>query len=142
MATKIEPMTAILKQLAPIAVIPPSPKKIAWMMSAIETASMAAHTIGPVVDYDARRGTALVKTLEAYFGTGGSLSRAAEVLHVHVNTVTQRPTVRQLLPKSAPIKPFLVCSTLASRLAKKPPAKPIQRSGQLRSTPPLLMNIN
>ena len=36
-------MTAILKQLAPIAVIPPSPKKIAWMMSAIETASMAAH---------------------------------------------------------------------------------------------------
>ena len=27
-------------------------------------------TIGPVVDYDARRGTALVKTLEAYFGGG------------------------------------------------------------------------
>jgi sugar diacid utilization regulator len=47
-------------------------------------------TIGPVVDYDARRGTALVKTLEAYFGVGGSLARAAELLHVHVNTVTQR----------------------------------------------------
>ncbi|MEV4508666.1 helix-turn-helix domain-containing protein [Dactylosporangium sp. NPDC049525] len=47
-------------------------------------------TIGPVVDYDVRRGTALVKTLEAYFGVGGSLARAAELLHVHVNTVTQR----------------------------------------------------
>jgi DNA-binding PucR family transcriptional regulator len=55
-------------------------------------------TVGPVVDYDARRGTALVKTLEAYFGVGGSLARAAELLHVHVNTVTQRlERVGQLL---------------------------------------------
>ncbi|HEX2772396.1 MAG TPA: helix-turn-helix domain-containing protein [Micromonosporaceae bacterium] len=55
-------------------------------------------TIGPVIDYDARRGTALVKTLEAYFGVGGSLARAAEMLHVHVNTVTQRlERVGQLL---------------------------------------------
>jgi DNA-binding PucR family transcriptional regulator len=29
-------------------------------------------------------------TLEAYFGAGASASRAAETLHVHVNTVTQR----------------------------------------------------
>ncbi|MEV4756747.1 helix-turn-helix domain-containing protein [Micromonospora sp. NPDC049559] len=57
-----------------------------------------ADTVGPVVDYDARRGTALVKTLEAYFGVGGSLARAAELLHVHVNTVTQRlERVAQLL---------------------------------------------
>lgn len=56
------------------------------------------HAIGPVVDYDARRGTALVKTLECYFGAGGSLARAAEQLHVHVNTVTQRlERVGQLL---------------------------------------------
>ncbi|HEX6498258.1 MAG TPA: helix-turn-helix domain-containing protein [Micromonosporaceae bacterium] len=55
-------------------------------------------TIGPVVDYDTRRGTALVKTLDAYFGVGGSLARAAEALHVHVNTVTQRlERVGQLL---------------------------------------------
>ena len=55
-------------------------------------------TVGPVVDYDARRGTALVKTLDAYFGAGGSLARAAEVLHVHVNTVTQRlDRIAQLL---------------------------------------------
>ncbi len=34
---------AMLKQLAPMAVIPPSPKKSAWMTSAMETASMDAH---------------------------------------------------------------------------------------------------
>ncbi len=34
---------AMLKQLAPIAVIPPSPKNSAWIMSAMETASMEAQ---------------------------------------------------------------------------------------------------
>src|SRR5690606_1483323 len=47
-------------------------------------------TIGPVVEYDARRGTALTSTLETYFGCGGSPSRTAEHMHIHVNTVTQR----------------------------------------------------
>jgi len=46
--------------------------------------------LGPVLDYDARRGTVLRETLEAYFGCGGSPARAAGVLHVHVNTVVQR----------------------------------------------------
>lgn len=46
--------------------------------------------IGAVVDYDRRRGTSLVATLEAYFAAGGSLTRTAETLHVHVNTVAQR----------------------------------------------------
>jgi GAF domain-containing protein len=55
-----------------------------------DVAAFLADTLGPVVDYDARRGTALVQTLEAYFAAGGSQSRAAETLHVHVNTVTQR----------------------------------------------------
>ncbi|MBC8994374.1 helix-turn-helix domain-containing protein, partial [Micromonospora chalcea] len=63
-----------------------------------DVAGFLTATVGPVVDYDARRGTALVKTLEAYFGVGGSLARAAEQLHVHVNTVTQRlERVGQLL---------------------------------------------
>ena len=47
-------------------------------------------TIGPVIDYDRRRGTALRQTLESYFAAGASPARAAELLHVHVNTVTQR----------------------------------------------------
>ncbi len=57
---------------------------------AAEVDAFVSRAIGPVVDYDTRRGTALVKTLEAYFGVGGGLARAAEQLHVHVNTVTQR----------------------------------------------------
>ncbi|MEW9553580.1 helix-turn-helix domain-containing protein [Nonomuraea sp. NPDC050783] len=48
------------------------------------------RVLGAVVDYDARRGTALADTLAAYFGTGGSPSRTAEAMHIHVNTVTQR----------------------------------------------------
>lgn len=48
------------------------------------------RTIGPVVDYDARRGTALVDTLDAYFACGMSPVRTKDALHVHVNTVAQR----------------------------------------------------
>ncbi|MEV4104008.1 helix-turn-helix domain-containing protein [Nonomuraea sp. NPDC049649] len=47
-------------------------------------------TLGPVLDYDARRGTSLVRTLETYFDTRCALSRTAERLHVHINTVHQR----------------------------------------------------
>ena len=55
-----------------------------------DVSGFLASAIGPVLDYDARRGTTLVRTLEDYFGTGCSLSRTAERLHIHVNTVTQR----------------------------------------------------
>ncbi|MFJ3779343.1 helix-turn-helix domain-containing protein [Streptomyces sp. NPDC090075] len=47
-------------------------------------------TLGPLLEYDAQRGTQLVRTLRAYFDCGGSLTRAKEELHVHVNTVVQR----------------------------------------------------
>lgn len=47
-------------------------------------------TLGPVLDYDARRGTDLLNTLRAYFAAGGNLARTKESLHVHVNTVAQR----------------------------------------------------
>ncbi|MFE7628504.1 helix-turn-helix domain-containing protein [Streptomyces sp. NPDC057509] len=47
-------------------------------------------TLGPLLEYDAQRGTHLVRTLSAYFGAGGSLIRAKDELHVHVNTVVQR----------------------------------------------------
>ena len=47
-------------------------------------------TLGPVLDYDERRGTDLLGTLRAWFDAGGSPARAAETLQVHVNTVTQR----------------------------------------------------
>lgn len=63
-----------------------------------DVSGFLASALGPVADYDERRGTALVRTLTAYFGVGGSLSRTAEALHIHVNTVTQRlDRVAQLL---------------------------------------------
>ncbi len=47
-------------------------------------------SLGPLLDYDERRGTDLVGTLQAYFGCGGNLARTRDALTVHVNTVTQR----------------------------------------------------
>lgn len=46
--------------------------------------------IGPVRRYDETRNSKLVATLEAYFRSGGNLTRTGQALHVHVNTVTQR----------------------------------------------------
>ncbi|WP_425385437.1 helix-turn-helix domain-containing protein [Streptomyces himastatinicus] len=44
-----------------------------------------------MVDYDRRRSTHLVATLEAYFTpSGSSPMRAAGHLHVHTNTVSRR----------------------------------------------------
>ncbi len=48
------------------------------------------RTIGEVVEYDRRRGTDLVRTLDAYFACGMSPARTKDELHVHVNTVAQR----------------------------------------------------
>jgi hypothetical protein len=55
-----------------------------------DIAGFVRGALAPVLDYDERHGTALRQTLEAYFAAGGSPGRAAETLHVHVNTVTQR----------------------------------------------------
>lgn len=48
------------------------------------------RTIGRVVAYDERRGTDLLRTLDAYFACGMSPARTKDELHVHVNTVAQR----------------------------------------------------
>ncbi|MEU4446117.1 GAF domain-containing protein [Actinosynnema sp. NPDC050801] len=53
-------------------------------------AGFIRRTLGPVFDYDRERGTELVRTLEAYFASGGNPPRAKDLLHVHVNTVAQR----------------------------------------------------
>ncbi|MFI1913853.1 PucR family transcriptional regulator [Nocardia sp. NPDC020380] len=47
-------------------------------------------TLGRGIDYDHRRNTLLLPTLDAYFETGCSLSHSAKRLHIHVNTVSQR----------------------------------------------------
>ncbi|MFJ4553836.1 helix-turn-helix domain-containing protein [Streptomyces sp. NPDC088817] len=55
-----------------------------------DIAGFVDRTVGPVVAYDERRGTELIRTLEAYFACGMSPARTKDALHVHVNTVAQR----------------------------------------------------
>jgi DNA-binding PucR family transcriptional regulator len=55
-----------------------------------DIAGFVGRTIGQVVAYDERRGTDLLRTLDAYFACGMSPARAKDELHVHVNTVAQR----------------------------------------------------
>ncbi|BFU43153.1 helix-turn-helix domain-containing protein [Krasilnikovia sp. MM14-A1004] len=55
-----------------------------------DVGGFVTDTLGALLEYDRRRGTALVHTLEAYFAAGGGAARAADALHVHVNTVAQR----------------------------------------------------
>lgn len=55
-----------------------------------DIAGFVERTIGPVVSYDERRGTELLRTLDAYFEGGMSPARTKDALHVHVNTVAQR----------------------------------------------------
>ncbi|WP_062346649.1 helix-turn-helix domain-containing protein [Herbidospora yilanensis] len=63
-----------------------------------DVAGFVQGAIGAVADYDERKGTQLVQTLAAYFACGGQLTRTAEALHIHVNTVTQRlDRIRRLL---------------------------------------------
>lgn len=55
-----------------------------------DTGGFVDRVLGPVLRWDERRGTELVRTLEAYFAVNGSHIRAKDLLHVHVNTVVQR----------------------------------------------------
>ncbi|MEU2184158.1 helix-turn-helix domain-containing protein [Streptomyces thermolilacinus] len=54
------------------------------------TVGFVRRAIGPVLDYDTQQCTELARTLEAYFASACSPSRAAETLHVHPNTVSRR----------------------------------------------------
>ena len=46
--------------------------------------------IGPIIAYDAGRGTELLKTLKAYIECDGNVSEVAELIHVHKHTVRYR----------------------------------------------------
>ncbi|MDN5747074.1 MAG: PucR family transcriptional regulator ligand-binding domain-containing protein [Pseudonocardia sp.] len=52
--------------------------------------AFAAQVLDPVLAYDARNDAGLQETLEAFLDCSGSWSRAAERLHLHVNTVRYR----------------------------------------------------
>jgi DNA-binding PucR family transcriptional regulator len=48
------------------------------------------QTLGPLLAYDERRKGELVKTIEAYFNSDGSVKMAGEALFAHPHTVTYR----------------------------------------------------
>jgi DNA-binding PucR family transcriptional regulator len=49
-----------------------------------------ADAIGPLLEYDQRRGTDLVGTLTAYYVQRANVAATARALHVHVNTLLKR----------------------------------------------------
>lgn len=55
-----------------------------------ELTSFYEETLQKVVDHDERHGGELVPTLKAFFATHGNLSKTAEMLYLHRNTVSYR----------------------------------------------------
>jgi DNA-binding PucR family transcriptional regulator len=49
-------------------------------------------TIGPLIEYDKRRGTELTPTLLSYFDSNQNARTTAQRLDIHVNTMRQRLT--------------------------------------------------
>jgi sugar diacid utilization regulator len=52
--------------------------------------AFAQSMLSPLVDYDARHGSDLVRTLRAFLDSGCAWQQAASDLHVHVNTLRYR----------------------------------------------------
>jgi hypothetical protein len=52
--------------------------------------TFAEHVLGPVTDYDKRNDADLVPTLRSYLDLGGSWSRVAAAMNLHINTVRYR----------------------------------------------------
>lgn len=74
-------------------------------------------TIGPVLDWDDRRGTELFKTLHAFTEAQASPSQTARRLHIHVNTATQRLSrIGELLGPDWRHQEKLFRITMATRL--------------------------
>ncbi|WEG08671.1 helix-turn-helix domain-containing protein [Microbacterium horticulturae] len=75
--------------------------------------------IGPVLSWDAQRGTVLFDTLAAFFDSGESRGIVAERMHIHVNTVQQRlERVRSLLSEDMDVPEFRFRLQSAVRLER------------------------
>lgn len=74
-------------------------------------------TLGPILVYDAARGTQLIKTLTEYFASREQPAPAAGRLHIHVNTLYQRlARVRDLLASDIDEPEMRLQLHLATRL--------------------------
>jgi len=55
-----------------------------------ELAQFCDEMLGKLLDYDAQHNSTLVETLSEYFTQRGNLSRTAEALYIHRNTLQYR----------------------------------------------------
>jgi DNA-binding PucR family transcriptional regulator len=80
------------------------------------------ETLDPLVQYDLVHQTALVPTVRAYVDAGFNLTRSAEVLHVHPNTVMYRlRRVKELSGRDPHDPDDLLILFLALKLAEVTP---------------------
>jgi len=76
-------------------------------------------TIGPLLAYDAERQANLVRTLRTYLETGFNLTRAAQLLSVHPNTVVYRlRRVKELTGRDPHVPDDLLLLSLGLKLTE------------------------
>ncbi len=63
---------------------------LAQLQGTTELRSFEEETLGELIDYDAKSGSQLLPTLEAFFASNGNLSKTADMLYVHRNTLMYR----------------------------------------------------
>lgn len=64
-----------------------------------EAESFLRETIEPLMQYDSRKDTELVKTLEVYFQCNGNLKKMSDMLYTHYNTILYRLTrIQEIIP--------------------------------------------
>jgi len=84
-------------------------------------ARIIEDALGPLRAYDERRSTALVETLRTYFASGLSVTRSAEALSVHTNTVVYRlDRIRELTGRDPRKTGDLVFLALSLKLDGEP----------------------
>lgn len=80
------------------------------------------ETLHPLLDYDVEHQTQLIPTVRAYVDSGFNLTRSAEILHVHPNTVMYRlRRVKELCGRDPHDADDLLILFLAMRLAELTP---------------------
>lgn len=88
-------------------------------------AAFVRHVLGPVIDHDAREGTALVRTLAAYLRHGCRPGPAAAELCVHRHTLAYRlERIADLTGRDPRNGRHLLEFGVALELAQPPPATP------------------
>lgn len=83
------------------------------------------ETIEPVLRYDAERQSELLRTLRAYIDAGFNLTKSAELLHVHPNTVVYRlHRIEELTGRNPHVPDDLLLLFLGLKLADPAVSRP------------------